>query len=169
MTHACICQNEHVSFTFRRIVSSLCGTWHAIHFQMNGVFDVWDFLYKQNEPTLSVPVGETGGYASLYLISEWSESNMLNDVSKGIGRTQWRGLYRGWIGVVLLSFFWSRFRLFSSVWYPFTMILCFILQYVLGSLRCVLSGFRSSPSPSLQSYYNIVSISQWLSALVSAS
>ena len=25
-----------------------------------GVFDVWDFLYKQNEPTLSVPVGETG-------------------------------------------------------------------------------------------------------------
>merc|ERR1711998_338343 len=25
----------------------------------NGVFDVWDFLYKQNEPTLSIPVGET--------------------------------------------------------------------------------------------------------------
>jgi len=28
--------------------------------KMNGVFDVWDFLYKQNEPTLSIPVGETG-------------------------------------------------------------------------------------------------------------
>ena len=28
--------------------------------KMNGTFDVWDFLYKQNEPTLSVPVGETG-------------------------------------------------------------------------------------------------------------
>jgi len=28
--------------------------------KMNGSFDVWDFLYKQNEPTLSVPVGETG-------------------------------------------------------------------------------------------------------------
>merc|ERR1712166_1163774 len=28
--------------------------------KMNGVFDVWDFLYKQNEPTLSIPVGEAG-------------------------------------------------------------------------------------------------------------
>eukprot|EP00658_Telonema_sp_P-2_P028263 TRINITY_DN2168_c0_g1_i2.p1 TRINITY_DN2168_c0_g1~~TRINITY_DN2168_c0_g1_i2.p1 ORF type:complete len:641 (+),score=177.96 TRINITY_DN2168_c0_g1_i2:77-1999(+) len=28
--------------------------------KMNGVFEVWDLLYKQNEPTLSIPIGDAG-------------------------------------------------------------------------------------------------------------
>lgn len=28
--------------------------------KINGVFEVWDLLYKQNEPTLSIPIGDAG-------------------------------------------------------------------------------------------------------------